>query len=213
MTLTHFLIHAFGYLISQFLSPFFNKRKDEYGGSIENRARIVLDVLRGIREAVGEDLPVLIKMNSEDFVDGGFSVDDMLGVAVMLEMSGIDAIELSGGTPNSGPYFPVRKGKIDSQEKEVFYLQAAKRYKGRVGIPLILVGGIRSYPVAAKLVQQEIADYISLCRPLIREPDLVNRWKNGDRRKSTCLSDNKCFGPIMKGEGVYCAVERSEKTA
>ena len=89
---------AHGYLINQFLSPLTNRRTDDYGGSIENRARIVLEVLGGIRQTTGKSFPVLIKMNSEDFVEGGFSRRDMLDVCKMLESAGIDAIELSGGT-------------------------------------------------------------------------------------------------------------------
>ena len=201
-------IHAaHGYLLSQFLSPFYNKRKDEYGGSIENRAKIVLEVFQSVRAVVGDQFPVMIKMNSEDFLNGGFSVEDMLQVAVMLEKAGVDAIELSGGTRYSGKYFPIRKGKIDSEEKEVWYREAAKRYKEKINVPLMLVGGIRSYGVAEKLVEEGITDYISLCRPLIREPDLINRWKSGDTRKASCLSDNLCYKPAREGQGLYCVVE------
>ncbi len=201
-------IHAaHGYLLSQFLSPFYNKRKDEYGGSIENRAKIVLEVFQSVRAVVGDQFPVMIKMNSEDFLNGGFSVEDMLQVAVMLEKAGVDAIELSGGTRYSGKYFPIRKGKIDSEEKEVWYREAAKRYKEKINVPLMLVGGIRSYGVAEKLVEEGITDYISFCRPLIREPDLINRWKSGDTRKASCLSDNLCYKPAREGQGLYCVVE------
>ncbi len=77
----------------------------------------------------------------------------------------------------------------------------------RVRVPLVLVGGIRSYGVAEKLVTEKIADYVSLCRPLIREPNLINRWKSGDTRKATCLSDNLCFNPTRAGEGLRCMVE------
>ena len=91
-------IHAaHGYLLSQFLSPFFNKRKDEYGGSLENRARIVVEVLESIKGHVRADFPVMIKMNSQDFLEGGLSAGDAIKVAAILEASGIDAIELSGG--------------------------------------------------------------------------------------------------------------------
>jgi 2,4-dienoyl-CoA reductase-like NADH-dependent reductase (Old Yellow Enzyme family) len=138
-------IHAaHGYLLSQFLSPYFNKRRDAYGGSIENRARFVLEVLGGIRQATGKTFPVLIKMNSEDYVDGGFSRKDMLTVSRMLERAGIDAIELSGGTAFSGKYTPVRAGRFDTAERQVFYRQAAREYKANIKTPLILVGGIRS---------------------------------------------------------------------
>lgn len=205
-------IHAaHGYLLSQFLSPFFNKRTDEYGGIIENRMRIVLEVLESIRGSVGQDFPVLIKMNSEDFLDKGLTVDDMLHAAALLEQAGIDAIELSGGTGYSGRRIPVRIAKIDTEEKEAFYRAAAKRYKERITVPLMLVGGIRSYEVSERLVDEGTADYISLCRPLIREPHLINRWKQGDTRKATCLSDNLCFKPTRAGQGLYCVVEKRSR--
>ena len=92
-------IHAaHGFLLSQFLSPFFNHREDAYGGSLENRARLLLEVVHSVREAVGDWVPVLVKINAEDFLPGGFSTDEMLQVAELLERAGVDAIELSGGT-------------------------------------------------------------------------------------------------------------------
>ena len=203
-------IHAaHGYLLSQFLSPYFNKRKDAYGGSIENRARIVLETLQSVRQAVGTGFPVLVKINSEDFVDGGLTVDEMLRVSALLEQAGIDAIEMSGGTVYaSGAYSAIRVGALDTPEKEVFYREAAARYKENINVPLMLVGGIRSFEVAEKLVNAGLADYISLSRPLIREPGLISRWKAGDLRKATCISDNACFGPTLRGEGLYCVRER-----
>jgi 2,4-dienoyl-CoA reductase-like NADH-dependent reductase (Old Yellow Enzyme family) len=206
-------IHAaHGYLLSQFLSPYYNKRTDDYGGPVQNRSRIVLEVLQAIRREVGDRFPVLIKMNSEDFVDNGLSIGEMVQVAGMLEKAGIDAIELSGGTGDSGKFVPVRPGKIGSEEDEVYYREAAKRYKEKVSVPLVLVGGIRSYSVAERCIRTGLADYISLSRPLIREPDLINRWKSGDAGKSTCLSDNRCFKPARGGEGLYCYTARkSEK--
>jgi 2,4-dienoyl-CoA reductase-like NADH-dependent reductase (Old Yellow Enzyme family) len=208
-------IHAaHGYLLSQFLSPVTNRRTDEYGGALANRGRIVLEVLRSIRRAVGRDYPVLIKLNSEDFTDGGFSVEDMLELSALLEKSGIDAIELSGGTlSNASKYLPSRFGVV-SEENEAYYRDAARSFKQRMQVPLILVGGIRSLDVAERLVAERIADYVALCRPLICEPDLVNRWKNGDATKSACVSDNRCFLPIMNGEGMSCLLgKKSPKTA
>ncbi|MFZ1955710.1 MAG: NADH:flavin oxidoreductase [Desulfobacterales bacterium] len=205
-------IHAaHGYLLSQFLSPYFNKRRDAYGGSIENRARIVLEVLGGIRQATGKSFPVLIKMNSEDFVEGGFSRRDMLDVCKMLESAGIDAIELSGGTSFSGKFIPVRTGKFDTPDRQVFYRQAAKDYKINIKTPLILVGGIRSLEVAEQLVEKSQTDYVAISRPLIREPKLIQRWQSGDRTKSACQSDNLCFKPTRAGQGIYCVTEEREK--
>ncbi len=198
-------IHAaHGYLLSEFLSPFFNHREDDYGGSVENRGRIVLEVVQSIEEELGDDFPLLIKINTEDYLDGGFCVDEMLQVAAMLERSGVDAIELSGGTT-----LALRMGNPDASFSRtgrygVYYEEEAKRYKGEVGIPLMLVGGIRSYEESQRLVEEGITDYVSMCRPLIREPDLIKRWESGDTREAKCVSDNACFRPGREGKGVYC---------
>jgi len=202
---------AHGYGLSQFLSPFYNKRTDEYGGSIENRARIVMEVYQSVRGAVGEQFPVLAKLNAADFLDGGLGTDDMLQVAAMLEKAGIDAIEISGGTIKEHLAGNYNAGFSRTQKEEVYYREAAKRYKEKIGVPLILVGGIRSYEVAEQLVEEGVADYISLCRPLIREPELINRWKTGDTKKAECISDNRCFGPAVGGKGAYCVCLHGER--
>jgi len=202
---------AHGYLLNQFLSPFFNKRKDEYGGSIENRSRIVLKVLKAVREVVGHGFLVCIKMNSEDFLVDGFSVEDMIYTAKKLEENGIDAIELSGGTTLSGNNSPPRLGKSRPGEPEAYYEAAARRYKEGIKAPLILVGGIRTFETAERLVNEGVADYIALSRPLIREPGLINRWKSGDLRPAACVSDNGCFAPGAEGKGVFCVVEAREQ--
>lgn len=199
---------AHGFLMSQFLSPAFNKRSDDYGGSIENRARALVETLREIRAAVGAEFPVLVKLNSEDFIDGGLKLADAVVVGQMLQAEGIDAIEVSGGTLVTGDH--CRKD-IDSEEKEAYWREAAKAFKQKLDVPLILVGGIRSFSLAEQLVDDGYADYISMSRPFIREPDLVNRWASGDLRKATCLSDNLCRGPLLDGEGIYCVVERQQK--
>jgi 2,4-dienoyl-CoA reductase-like NADH-dependent reductase (Old Yellow Enzyme family) len=202
-------IHAaHGYLLSQYLSPHFNRRKDDYGGSIENRTRFLVQVLKAIRKVVGSEFPVLIKLNSEDFLPAGLTVEDMIQVAAILEEEGIDAIEMSGGTFLSGKNAPSRIGK---QDPEAYYEVAATKFKSEVSVPLMLVGGIRTIETAERLVALEVADYISLCRPLIREPALVNRWKSGDRRPALCVSDSGCFTPGFKGKGVYCVVEERER--
>ncbi len=201
-------IHAaHGYLLSQFLSPQFNRRSDAYGRGVSDRARIVLEVLEEIRSRVGPDYPVLIKMNTGDYLEGGLELEDALTIAALLESAGIDAIELSGGTGASGKLSPVRTG-INREEQEAYFEDAARRFRNQVGVPLLLVGGIRSYSIAERIVSQNIADCISMSRPFIREPDLVNRWRSGDRSRSTCLSDNRCFVPIRNGEGVYCVTEK-----
>ncbi len=198
-------IHAaHGYLLSQFLSPAMNRRSDEYGGTLANRSRVVLRIVRATREAVGRDYPILVKLNSEDFIEGAFSVEEMLDVSSQLQREGVDAVELSGGTlSDASRHSPSRPGAI-RRENEAYYRDAARRFKERVRVPLALVGGIRSREVAEQLVAEGVADYIALCRPLICEPDLVKRWRSGDRTASACLSDNRCFRPAISGEGLRC---------
>lgn len=207
-------IHAaHGYLLSQFLSPHFNRRKDLYGGSLENRSRIVLDIVQRIRAALGRQFPVLIKTNSEDFLKHGLTVDEMLQFAARLEQAGIDGIELSGGTNDpASSYHPVRQGTPVVEADEVYYRAAAQRYKEKIRVPLLLVGGIRSYSVAAQLIDDGLTDFVCLSRPLIREPHLVARWKAGATQRATCDSCNLCFDPIWKGEGVYCVAEEQARS-
>jgi len=204
-------IHAgHGYLLSEFLSPFFNKRTDAYGGPVENRARFLLEVVSEVRRLVGGGFPLLVKLNSQDFLEGGFTTEDMLEVASLLHQSTVDAIEMSGGnhvTGVFGEFFPARKAKPKNNDDTPYYLDEAKRFKAKVHMPLMLVGGIRTLEWAEKIVSEGIADYISLCRPLIREPGLIRRWGSGDTAKSTCISDNGCFNPALKGEGIRCTVK------
>ena len=200
---------AHGYLLSEFLTPFFNRRQDQYGGSIQNRARIVLEVLRTIRGAVGNDYPVLIKMNCQDFHYNGLSLEDSVQAGIMLAEEGIDAIEISGGNSESGKLGPVRVG-IKSEEKEAYFQKEARAFRENVAVPLILVGGNRSFQVAERMMNENVADYISMSRPLIREPDLVKRWRSGDYQRSACVSDNMCHQTARKGDGIYCLTEERE---
>ena len=203
-------IHAaHGYLLSQFLSPIYNHRTDAYGGGIRNRSKPLMAVLKAVRKAVGNDYPILIKMNCGDFIEGGLVLEDAIQVGKMLAEGGIDAIELSGGLLTGGKMSPSRMG-IHSLEKEAYFQKEARAFKTEVQVPLILVGGNRSYETAQQVVDNGIADYVSLCRPLIREPGLIGRWRSGDLTKSACLSDNKCFGPIMAGKGLFCVMDRKD---
>jgi len=202
-------IHAaHGYLLSEFLSPFFNNRTDAYGGPIRNRVRFLLEVVDAVRREVGSAFPVLVKLNSQEFLHGGYTVIDMLEVASLLEKAGVDAIEMSGGNHVAGifgEFFPARKRKPKGEEVP-YYLSEARLYKDRIHLPLMLVGGIRSYEWAMRILSGGYADYISLSRPLIREPGLINRWKSGDTVRSACISDNGCFKPALNGQGVFCTV-------
>ncbi len=201
---------AHGYLFSQFLSPAYNRRQDAYGGPVENRSRALCETVAAVRRAVGPDFPVLVKINAWDDVDSGLTLDDSVETAKFLVEAGIDAIEVSGGFLTSKTRSPSRLG-INSPEKEACFQAGAAAFKQALDIPVILVGGIRSLDKARELVAGGVADYISLCRPLIREPGLINRWRSGDTRPALCNSDNLCFRPAFKGEGIYCVTEQREQ--
>lgn len=201
---------AHGYLINQFLSPLTNKRTDEYGGSIDKRCQFLHEVYQAVRRAVGPDFPVLIKLNGADFVEGGLSVEDAVYAATLLDKAGIDAIEVSGGTSASGDKAPVRI-KIKKPEQEAYNLSLAKQIKKATTCPVMVVGGYRSYEVAVKTVRDDEIDYISMARPFIREPNLAQRWEQGDYSPAKCISCNGCFQPGFKEGGIYCVIEAKEK--
>ncbi len=183
---------AHSYLLSQFMNPHYNRRTDEYGGSIENRARIILEVYDEIRKRVGNDYPVMIKINCEDFIDGGATIADSLALSKMLDERGINAIEVSGGGAGSGKRTPART-KIDTPEKEAYHAEYATRIAAEIKAPVILVGGLRSPEVIEGLLERTKIEFFSLSRPLLSEPDLPNRWQSGDRAKSRCVSCNGCL--------------------
>ncbi|MDK1021071.1 MAG: NADH:flavin oxidoreductase [Candidatus Hydrogenedentes bacterium] len=195
---------AHGYLLSQFLSPLSNVRTDEYGGPIENRARFVFEVYDAVREEMGPDYPILIKINSEDFHEAGLNADDSMWVCEQLSQKGIAAIELSGGTPAAGRNGPVRM-KILSEDQEAYFKEHAKRTVARVQCPIILVGGVRSLEVMEELYNEDAAQFFSMSRPFISEPGLVKRWIAGTRRKARCASCNKCFPTAFAPGKMYCA--------
>ena len=201
---------AHGYLINQFLSPHTNLRADDYGGSVENRARFLMENYRAVRDAVGSSYPVMVKLNGSDFLEGGLSPDDAATVAGMLDQEGTDAIEVSGGTPASGDLAPVRR-KIKHRDQEGYNLGLVPYIRKKVRCPLMVVGGFRSYDLVEEVLAKGEVDYVSLARPFIREPDLARRWRNGDKGRARCISCNKCFRPGFKGEGIYCVVEREER--
>ena len=140
---------AHGYLVSQFISPMFNLRTDEYSGSIENRARLALEVFKTIRNTVGRDYPVLIKLNCKEFTEQGLTPQEFVQVGTMLADAGIDAIEVSGGLAISPKTRPSQLG-INKEEKEAYFQKEAKALKKQVDIPIILVGGNRSFHVAER---------------------------------------------------------------
>jgi len=194
---------AHGYLLSQFLSSYSNRRTDEYGGPIENRARIIFEIYESIRNSLSRDFAILIKINCSDFdEEKGFTPEESLWVCEKLSEMGIDAIELSGGIPAAGSMSPART-KINSPETEAYFRDYAKAFKPHLRCPLILVGGIRSIQTIETLYKNNVADFFSMSRPLISEPDLINRWAGGNTEKARCISCNKCFRAAIKGK-LYC---------
>jgi 2,4-dienoyl-CoA reductase-like NADH-dependent reductase (Old Yellow Enzyme family) len=198
---------AHGFFLSQLLCPRYNDRTDAYGGTIQNRARALLEVLHSVRNHAGDDYPVLVKLNCQDFVDDGLTLEDSLQVGLMLEEEGIDAIELSGGLLNNPN---IMQSKIDTDMAEAHFQNEARAFKKIVTVPLMLVGGIRSLDVANQLVDEGVADYISMSRPFIRDPNIVNRWKAGDLQMAECISCNNCFEQIKQGKGVSCVPLEAE---
>lgn len=198
---------AHGYLLAQFLSPSRNQRTDEYGGSLENRARFCLEIYRAVRSAVGPDFPIMIKLNANDFLDGSTTEEDSSYLAAVLAADGIDAIEVSGGTPGSGKLGAARPDIKKPSDEAYFLPQAWAIRRAAPSVPLMLVGGMRSPEVIEEILAAGDADYFSMSRPLIREPGLPARWKGGDRRRAACISCLGCFGPARKGDGISCVQE------
>ncbi|MBF0371669.1 MAG: NADH:flavin oxidoreductase [Magnetococcales bacterium] len=198
---------AHGYLINQFLSPHTNQRTDGYGGSAENRRRFLMEVYQRVREAVGRDYPVMIKLGLSDFLAEGLSEEEALENAKALDQAGIDAIEVSGGTPASGKQSPAR-GRAKTIDQEGYHLTLAHQVKQAVSCQVMVVGGFRSLELVERALTGGSADYVSLARPFIREPDLAKRWSSGDRNPATCQSCNGCFKPGLKEGGIYCVKEK-----
>jgi 2,4-dienoyl-CoA reductase-like NADH-dependent reductase (Old Yellow Enzyme family) len=180
-------IHAaHGYLISAFLSPLTNRRDDAWGGPLENRARLLLEVVRATRRAVGADFPIAVKLNSDDFRTGGFSADDSLAVIRMLGAEGIDLLELSGGTYEQ-PRLLGHAGKLDSvapvrestRRREAYFLAYAEAARPAAAMPLMLTGGFRTRAAMDEALSDGALDVIGLARPLVTEPELPRRLLSG----------------------------------
>lgn len=198
---------AHGYLVSQFLAPFSNRRTDAYGGELENRLLFVVEILAEIRKQTSDDYPVWIKLNGDDFVEGGMTALEAVEVADRLAREGIDAIEVSGGTPASGDRTPARRPNKEGEFVEAYHRELAAAIKRRIPVPVGIVGGIRSIETIDDMFAKGEADFFSIARPLIREPGLVARWIAGDTAPAKCVSCNGCFIPAMKEGAVRCVKE------
>lgn len=191
-------IHAaHGYLISQFNSPAANWRKDRWGSTPAGRMRFLEEVAAAVRDRVGNDYPILTKLGMEDYVRDGLTLKDGAEIVRHLADWGIDALEVSGGIGGTS----VRKDILHLEE-EGYYLDAARVARDATDLPIALVGGMRSKQLMERILEEGTADFISMSRPLIREPDLPKRFLEGQER-STCISCNRCWPP--PGEyGIAC---------
>ena len=170
---------AHGYLVSQFLSPIHNQRTDDWGGSAENRMRFVLEIYRAIRKTVGKKFPVGIKLNSSDFMHGGFTEDESVAVAAVLAEEGIDLIEISGGTYER-PAMTGKTGQGEMREEEAYFLSYASKIRGRVQTPLMITGGFRTSGAMAKAIADKHIDLVGLARPMAIDPELPDKIFSGN---------------------------------
>ncbi|WP_458525119.1 oxidoreductase [Onishia taeanensis] len=165
---------AHGFLLSQFLSPLFNQREDAYGGSIDNRSRLLIEVLRAVRDAVGPAFPIAVKLNTTDQLEGGLSAADALTVIKALDREAIDLLDLSGGT-----YFPGARSASDGAASGPYFLDFARRAREHTRLPLMLTGGFKSLAQARDAVAEGTVDIVGLARALILAPDLPRQWRHG----------------------------------
>lgn len=178
-------IHAAHFFfVSRFISPAVNHRQDEYGGSAGKRARLVLEILKGIRKAI-PGLHVTVKINCSDFTYGGLDEEESLAICKLLSAAGIDSIEVSG---NGTSVVGVRPHK-----NEGYFGAFAAKLAGEVDTPIMLVGGMRSLDTMEAVLNDTKIEMISLSRPLLREPDLPDKMKNGTATESQCISCNRCY--------------------
>lgn len=189
---------AHGYLISQFISPLTNQREDQWGGSLENRTRFLRRVCQAVREEVGQEYPVFIKFGMADGPEGGLSAVEGAEILAQFIEMGLDGVEISGGVQSQS----IQKA-ICSPEEEGYFLPLVGEARPLTDLPILAVGGFRSRMVMERALLSGLADFISLCRPLIREPELPRMLESGEREKSACISANRCW-PEELNQGIGC---------
>lgn len=212
-------IHAaHGWLISSFLSPHTNKREDIYGGCVENRTRILRDIYVKARKKVGSLFPILVKFNATDFLPDGVDIGECVKIARILTDTGFDALEISGGMWEAVTrsrddlgfqplLIPESRTGIATPEQEGYFMSAAKAVKEKTGATVISVGGYRSFSVIEKALESGSADFVSLSRPLVRQPDLPNRWLSGKGAdRAACISCSACL--TLGNESLNCRAIR-----
>lgn len=194
-------IHAaHGYLISQFLSPHDNRRTDKYGGSLENRMRFLKEIYLGMREELGKNFTIGIKINSTDFKEDGFTEEDSLKTIIELANLGLDFVEISGGTYER----PAMMGATSKSTNQVFFAEYSKKLKQKIEIPVVVTGGIRSINAMNTLLNDNTTDFIGIARPLTIDPNIPNKIKQGTytivetTRVSTGVKKlDKIFGSLL----------------
>ena len=217
---------ADGGLLSKYLSPYTNHRQDQYGGSVQNRMRILKEIVAGARAKVG-NFPILVKVNATDYLDGGIDLDTFPALASEIERAGVDAIEVSGGmwdclvrSKDELGFRPIptpeSHTRIKNPEKQSYFLKYAERLD--LNIPVILVGGNRDIERLEQIILDGKVHFISLCRPLISEPDLPKRWLEGRGSSGTdCISCNSCIFDMYTGviddepRAVYCIYKQNRQ--
>ncbi len=198
---------AHGYLLSEFLSPDINNRNDAWGGDIENRARIHLEIIKRCREEVGEDFPISVKMNSADFQIGGFAADDSIIVAKMLERAGVDIIEISGGTYEQPKLIGVDDLTINPERseqrkestiaREAYFLEYAKDIRKAVSLPLMVTGGFRTKEGIEDALKSNICQIIGIGRPLCADPYCVKKMIAGELKILPSFEKTLSLGPSI----------------
>jgi len=192
---------AHGYLICSFLSPFSNRRTDQYGGNIQGRARFAIEVLKSVRNRVGKGFPVICRLSGDEYVDGGLNIVETKQIAQLLEKEGVDALHISAcnavsGYLNQPPYYA----------EEGVFVHLAEAIKSVVNIPVITVGRIRNPVMANQIVRDGKADFVSMGRALIADPHLPEKAKEGRFEEIIpCISCNRCIQTQRK-EAIRCAV-------
>jgi 2,4-dienoyl-CoA reductase-like NADH-dependent reductase (Old Yellow Enzyme family) len=191
---------AHGYLFSQFLSPKINKRTDQWGGSLENRARIIRQTIKSVRNEVGADFPIAVKLNSADFQKGGFSLEDCVTVAGWLGEDGVDLLEISGGTYEQLSLIGIEPTDVreSTRKREAYFIEYAERIKAAAKIPLMITGGFRSRSVMEKAITNKEVDIIGLARPLCTQPNCSEQLIKGTIDK---LDDYE--QDLVLGQGVW----------
>ena len=197
---------AHGYLLSEFLSPDINNRTDAWGGSIENRARIHLEIIKRCRHEVGEDFPISVKLNSADFQKGGFSPNESIKVAQMLENAGVDIIEISGGTYEQPKLIGVEasinakrseKRKESTIAREAYFLEYAQDIRKAVSIPLMVTGGFRTREGINDALQSNVCQIVGIGRPLCADPYCIKKMISGELETLPSFEKTLSLGPSI----------------